>query len=141
METLFRHPNGEFIKNPSEAMLRKIIFNTDEKYWNFGAGEISLETQLESNQVMLTISFKAPYGFLVQYGAFDSTDDYVAISSKDYTQTIEIFIGGNPWTVPTSFFISQDKAWKAVLDFLTSGKMTSSLNWVMLAEQEWNNSK
>lgn len=93
---------------------------------------------LDRRHSPLSLILKEPYGFLLLYGMYDSTDDFVSISSTDFSTTVEASVGGNPWVVPTGFFVSRQKAWEAVEEFCRSGQMSKSLTWGRLAEQQWD---
>ncbi len=133
----YRTPNGPDITNPTMEMLREKILHGDEKYWCVGSGAGSLETNLGSETVSLSLILKEPYGFLLLYGMDDSWDDFVSISSADFSTTVEASLGGNSWIVPTGFFVSRQKALEAVEEFCRSGQMSKSLTWGRLAEQQW----
>jgi hypothetical protein len=110
----------------------------DAKYWCVGSGDGSLEAKVGSGIVALSLVLKEPYGFLLQYGMYDSTDDFVSITSTDFSTTVQASLGGNPWVVPTGFFVSREKAWEAIEDFCQSGQMSKSLTWGRLADQQWD---
>mgnify|MGYP002625507595 FL=1 len=128
---------GKEMQVSSPELLRSLVLQGDESYWCGGSGEGSFEAEIESETAMLSLLLKEPYGFLLQYGTYESTDDFVAISSTDYSTTIEASIGGNPWVVPTAFFVSREQAYHAVEEFCRTGQMSKSLRWGKLSEQNW----
>lgn len=112
--------------------------HSNERFWCVGSCDGSLEAKVGSETVTLSLVLKEPYGFLLQYGVYDSTDDFVSISCTDFSTTVEASLDGNPWVVPTGFFVSRQKAWEAVEEFCLSGQMSKSLKWGRLAEQQWD---
>lgn len=137
MSIAFTSPSGTKQLNPSLTILRDLVLRGDESYWCVGSGDGSLEANLECGTATLSLILKEPYGFLLQFGMYDSTDDFVSINSSDFSSTVEASLGGNPWVVPANFFVSREKAWEAVEEFCSSGKMSKSLAWGRLAEQQW----
>ena len=138
MNVVFRDPSGQE-RNIVEEELRELILTADERYWRIGSGEGSLEMTDSEPRRALTLSLKEPYGFLLQYGEYESTDDLVAVASTDHAETTEVIVGGNPWKVPTTFFVSRQAAWEAVEEFCRSGRPGNSLKWVRLDDQIWSN--
>src|SRR6266446_7502159 len=122
----FRPPNKPEVINPPTGWLREVVLDGDEQYWSGGSGDGSLWTKVGSDTVSLGLILKEPYGFVVQYGKADSTEDFVAISSTDYSRTVQVWLGGNPWTVPTAFLVNRQKAWEAVEHFCRTGEMCKS---------------
>jgi hypothetical protein len=138
MKITFRTPSGQEQFDPALAMLRDRVLNGDEDYWCVGSGDGSLEATLESGTAVLSLVLKEPYGFLLRYGTYDSTDDFVSLCFTDFSTTVEASLGGNPWIVPAGFFVSREKAWEAVVDFCRSGHMSRSITWGRLDEQRWD---
>jgi hypothetical protein len=135
MAIKFKPPNQPEIYNPPMEMLQHLILQGSEEYWCIGSGEGSVETELTANALSLIL--KEPYGFLLLF-VTPSGNDFVSISSTDLSTTVKVWMGGNPWVVPTAFFVSRPKAWEAVEEFCRSGQMSKSLKWGRLAEQQWD---
>lgn len=138
MNTIFRDPLGKQWESLSDNILRERILSGDEGYWCAGSGEGCLETCRAGHKLALTMTLKEPYGFLLQYGEYDSTNDMIAVSSADYSKTTDVLVGGNAWRVPVAFFVSRAQAWDAAAEFISSGQMSPSVRWVRLDEQVWD---
>ena len=147
MEIVFAPPAGKAIQNPSLEMLRDLVFQYEQNYWRRGSGDAKLyaakrplyrDGALASGRAiaLMGLSFKEPYGFHVSH-SFSGEDDYVAISSHDYTETAELILEGNPWNIPVAFFVPREAAWDAVQEFIESGTRSAKLEWVKLCEQVW----
>lgn len=138
MNTSFTPPVGCRIDNPPMEAIRDLVLQGDEQYWCAGSGDGSFELKFNDRTVMLSLVLKEPYGFLLQYGLYDSTDDYVARTTADSTTVVKTYLGGDARFVPNAFFIDRHKTWEAVEEFCSSGERCSSLTWVRLDEQQWS---
>jgi hypothetical protein len=125
------------MQDPPLGVLRQRILHGDDKYWSVGSGEGVIEADVAGQTVTLSLLLKEECGFLLQYGAYDSTDDFVTLGPPDYSVTVEVWIGGDPWIVPVAFFVSREKAWEAVQEFCHFGKMPQCVEWGRLADQRW----
>ncbi|NJO03819.1 MAG: hypothetical protein HC880_21050 [Bacteroidia bacterium] len=47
-------------------------------------------------------------------------------------------VGGEPWHLPSRFFIDPEQTWWAVEEFLKSGQRTPKITWGRLEEQNWD---
>lgn len=136
-EITYSHPDGGSIDNPSLEELRKLILHGDEEYWQGGSGEGSLETTINGRLVSLSLMLEEPYGFLLMGLEEDSTDHYMSESSDDYSTTVTHYYEGEPWVVPTAFFVSRELALEAAQEFCRSGHRSKSIKWVLLGDREW----
>lgn len=137
MNYLFRNPSGREVRSSDLNLVREHILHPSERYWCTGSGQASFEVKVNADTATLSLLFKETNGFLLQYGIYDSTDDFVSICSKDYSKTIGVYVGGDLWTVPVGFFVSPEMAGHAVAEFCASGSMSTMLTWGKLAEQHW----
>ena len=116
-------PDGMDIDSPTVDDIDKILLQEDD-YWNQGSGAASLSKN--DNQPELMFFRKSNYGYIVL-----ELDSYKALitNKKDKNMMVVHHIGGEPFPVPSCFFISREQAREILLHYLDTGEMLNYELW------------
>ena len=116
-------PDGTIITHPTADDVCKIL-RQEDAFWNQGSGTVSLSKS--SNQPELMIFRKSDYGYVVL-----ELDSYKALidDKKDKNTMVVHHIGGEPFPVPSCFYINFDEAKEIVLHYLNTGEMFNYERW------------
>lgn len=130
-------PDGNIIKNPNLEFLEILILYGESLYWNAGSGQASIELENNNVESYLTLTFDIDYGFQIEYKK-DGEPFYVSLGEGDFETTVSPYVGGDPWLLPTKFFISREEAWDVVAYFCETGLRSDETTWGKLQDQNWN---
>ena len=75
------------------------------------------------------------YGFYLEY--VNSVSYYIPISSDDYNDITEIYVGGDPVSIPRAFFLDIKNTVMQVEEFFNCGKVANNVKWVKRSEANW----
>ena len=134
----FRSPaDGDIIKNPDIAFLRILILYVGEEYWSFGSGQGEF-TYVENdinNEIVITYS--EGLGFFLE---FDSNNEpvHVSLGKGNFEDTVSPEVGGDPWLLPTKFFVTHEETLLVIEEFLKTRERTSQITWGIESEQNWH---
>jgi len=138
---------GKPIENPSIEQLHSPIFDLGSEYWQKGRGGVSLRVPYGRRRPELSLDFHESGGFVVQHciragnqqGPMNidhdssvAVEEFVAVTSHEYSETTSVIVGGDDWCVPMAFILTKEMAWIAVLEFRGSGQKSTELEWVGL---------
>lgn len=119
-------------QNPSLEYIRDIIFNRGEKYWKQGGGDSCIE--IDGIEERLIFFYDEPYGFLVMR----HPDYLVPIDRSISIKTVEHMVGGEPMRIPTCSYISREKAFEIINNFINNKNIEELVEWIDLYEIEFN---
>lgn len=134
MKTDLRTPLGPDVKDVDLRYLEAIVLSKGEEYWNHprGSGDATLTQSIGGQEQSLSLTYKAPYGFLLSHYQLGEIDPYVATISDDWTETTDVLLGGEPWTIPKAFLVDRATAWLVVKHFFQTGERLDTLKWIDL---------
>lgn len=79
----------------------------------------------------LIVSRKPGFGYMVSWlGRGKSTPGDVLVRNHDWSQTTSVLVGGEPWNVPTAFFVDDAETKRAIAHFFATGDKAPDLEWV-----------
>lgn len=134
--TVFWTPEGDEIENPTPEYLKEKILQADEYYWSIGSGQGWITFRTPDKSTKLVITFDPTNGFCLEYRS-TKEPSHVSIGQGDFEHTVSPQVGGDPWLLPTKFFVSRKDAWQALSEFLMTGERTSKINWAVQKEIDW----
>ncbi|URZ08854.1 hypothetical protein [Clostridium felsineum] len=120
------------IQSPSLEYIRDIIFNKSEKYWKQGGGDSCIE--IDEVEERLIFFYDEPYGFFVMR----HPDYLVPIDRNISIKTVEHMVGGEPMRIPTCSYISREKAFEIINNFMNNKSIEESVEWIDLYEIEFD---
>jgi hypothetical protein len=133
-----RLPTAQVLMNPTLDTIYQTLETPDPAFWSVGSGDTGIERRADDSVGQLVVIGKSPHGFFVQHADPMGSNEYVAISSRDYSKRTSVVVGAEPWIIPVAFFIDSKSMRKAVAEFIASGKRSGELTWVKLWDQHWN---
>ncbi len=119
-------------RNPSLEYIKNIIFEQSEKYWKQGGGDSCIE--VDGNEERLIFFFDEPYGFFVMR----HPDYLVPIDRNISIKTVEHIVGGEPMKIPTCSYISREKMYKIIFEFINNNDIEQLVEWIDLYDIEFN---
>ncbi len=124
----FYGPLGETVENPDDNFLREIVFGKDEAYWEQGSGDSSFET--DECEEALVFFYMESHGFFIMR----HPDYLVPVSEETETDTVEHYVGGEPFIVPVCSFVSREEAYKILRYFVEEQKVPDCVEWIDMYE-------
>lgn len=95
--------------------------------WASGSGTLGLRRA----GMTLIVSRKPGFGYMVSWlGRGKSTPGDVLVRNHDWSQTTSVLVGGEPWNVPTAFFVDDAETKRAIAHFFATGDKAPDLEWV-----------
>ena len=131
-------PHGIDIENPDVRFLELLISYVNEEYWSAGPGQAALtyEDGIKKRQLILTFYIDQ---FHIEYRS-ESEPAHLALGDGDFNHIFEPRVGGDPWALPTKFFVSRDITWIAVKEFYKTGGRSDQITWATKKDlPEWYN--
>lgn len=134
-------PDGEIIPNPSEDVLRKLLFEMNwAEVWG-DDGMITYAWFLHTpsgrlvfnsvpNKPELFFFGREPYGFYLLYRGLDQRE-YVPDNGSGSLETVCHGLGGNPYQFATTGFVPPTTALAILREFTQSGRRDPSVKWVV----------
>ena len=84
----------------------------------------------------MEIYFSEKYGFHLRI--FPKNGDFfLSFGQGDYKHSVEVYVGGDPWLLPTKYFITNEETLIAVEEFAKTGEITPHVNWGKGSEETW----
>jgi hypothetical protein len=133
----FSPPDGDTLTNPDRDWLKKLVVEPSRNYWNSGAGQASLKWHGDNGATELLLVFDQDHGFSLEY-IDQNKVYYVPLGDGDFDHTVKVYVGGEPVVLPTKFFVSKERTWVAVEQFLKDGNRSNDLNWARRSELKWH---
>jgi hypothetical protein len=119
----YNGPTGDPVENPSIDFIKDIIFNKNADYWKKGSGDSGIE--IEGLDEQFVFFYDEPYGFFIM-----RHPDYLAPYDKDAKiEVIEHKVGGEPMKVPSCCYVSRDKAFEIINEFVETEQIPENVNW------------
>jgi hypothetical protein len=131
-------PVNDDIFNPSLEDLRRVIFDTEESYWQVGSGDSGLHN-MTAERVLLgghpsLEFFLAPScGFTF---TFISQGEWWLPFNKSVPgdPVVTHYVGGDPLRRPRACFVSREVAWEIVQEFVRTRSLPTLGHWVRSSE-------
>jgi hypothetical protein len=134
----FYSPNGEFIRNPTEKLLRLLIFRKGHRYYGGGWGGACLQIMralkgggitIVRDEPGLEFFFVKPHGFFFRYWS-KSGPTLVPHDASARKRLVKHYYGGDPMWVPIACFVSRQVAWETVQEYCRSRLPCTTIKWV-----------
>lgn len=119
-------------QDPSLGYIRDIIFNKDKNYWRQGGGDSCIE--VDEIEERLIFFYDEPHGFFIMR----HPDYLVPIDRKLPIKTVEHMVGGEPMRIPTCSYVSREKAFEIILNFIENSNIEEIVKWIDLYEIEFD---
>ncbi|MCX7748037.1 MAG: hypothetical protein N2645_14300 [Clostridia bacterium] len=128
----YNGPTGDPIENPSINFLKDIIFNKAADYWAKGSGDSGIE--IEGLDETLIFFYDEPYGFFIMR----HPDYLVPYDESAEIRVVEHKVGGEPMRVPSCCYVSRERAYETISEFVTTKSIPSNVNWTDIYDIEFD---
>ena len=130
-------PNGEETPEPSTALLRSIVFERDEAYWQAGSADAGLYFESNSIKSQLVITHHTGLGFCVLFEPGPTGMPRVISASPDES-LVDVSYVGNPTKMPKSHFVPPRVALDAIIAFTHSGRPVAvpDAQWITFSPED-----
>jgi hypothetical protein len=132
----FGNSNGDITLNPDINLIKHQILNGDAVLWHGGSGQSMIKYKDEHEAVIYLMMDEDSKEFYLEL--CNDAGYYITRTSSSYKHTVEIWVGGEPRTVPKSFLTTKETTWKVVSYFCESGKPFPGVEWVHSKDICWN---
>jgi hypothetical protein len=130
-------PYGDEIVNPDLRFIEILILYVNNEYWCAGPGQAWLDYKTDKLTYKLVLTFDINYGFYLEYK--DAKEDkFSSFGKGDFEHSVTVYVGGDPWILPTKFFVSRNEAWLAVKHFCETGEMYGEITWARSSDVDWH---
>ena len=127
---IYTAPDGTENMDPDAEWLERLICHEDDSYWATGSGDAGLRFLVDDEKVAeMILVIRNSLGAMVHHLYSADGREYVMNEPALGTSEVTIRHGGNPWTLPRSFFIDRNAALVAVKRFLKDGKRVEGAEW------------
>ena len=117
--------NGNNNDEPSAANVLAVLKQTDDE-WNEGCGQAALsDGPIENGGACIIFYGDSKYGYVLLDGGYTAPID----EKKDAKLIVVHDVGGEPFPVPSCFFISYEQAEQILLHFLKTGEILNHDEW------------
>lgn len=130
-------PFNVAIKGPDLRFLEISIKYVDKEYWCAGSRQTWLVVQNTSKDTQLTLTFDFTHGFCLEFEA-NYEPKYIALGGGALEHTVTARVGGDPWLLPTKFFVNRGATWQAVEEFCKTGARTNRISWGTGEQIKWH---
>ncbi len=131
-------PYAEVIGEPDLRLIKILILYVDAEFWTAGSGQAWFTYLDDDKNYQLVLTFHTDYGFHVRYKVEGESIKVSLGESGDYEHSVETFVGGDPWILPTKFFVTREQTWQAVEEFCTTGNKTDTITWTDNRDIKWH---
>ena len=116
-----------------------MIWFSGEEFWSAGSGQGWLEHFKENKKSTLLLTFHKDYGFHLEI-KFSESPPLVSLGEGegDFEQTVKTHVCGDPWILPTKFFVTRGQTWQAVEQFCKTGTKTDAITWGDKRKINWH---
>ncbi len=138
MEALtYYAPDGEHVPDPSRHLLRELIFERGQDYYDCGWGGGALQVldhtpeaiKVLNGQPSLEFFFLESHGFFLRF--YTGRDGMlVPFDGSDCSRLMRHYYGGDPMPVPVACCVPREVAWAIVEEFCRSRKPSPTVSWV-----------
>ena len=134
----FISPYAEHTPAPDPALLRDLIMNSGDEYWQAAAGDAALwfdeDDRENGKRARLIFKEDEKLGFFLIYVDPENGDYFcpVVAIENDQRVMLEDPSGGEPLDIKLSNLLDKDTTWKVVEYFQQHGERLPNLTW-----QEW----
>jgi hypothetical protein len=119
----YDNPTGDSIKNPSLEYLKEIVLTKDADFWKKGSGDSGIE--IEGVDERIIFFYDEPYGFFIM-----RHPDYLAPYDENIKiEVVEHKVGGEPMRIPSCCYVSREKAWEIIREFIETEQIPTNINW------------
>ena len=125
---IYNGPIEEPIENPSDELIKDIIYNKDETYWKQGSGDSCFE--IGTCNERLIFFYDEPYGFFI----LRHPDYLVPLNEMIEPLIIEHLVGGEPMKVPICCYVNRETAYNIITHFIHNKEISNLVKWVDLYE-------
>lgn len=129
----YDNPTGDSIKNPSLEYLKEIILTKDADFWKKGSGDSGIE--IDGVDERLIFFYDEPYGFFIM-----RHPDYLAPYDENIKiEVVEHKVGGEPMRIPSCCYVSREKAFEIVREFIETEQIPVNINWTDIYDIDFDN--
>jgi hypothetical protein len=138
IDLTYYSPEGEFIRNPPEDMLRNLIFEYGQDYFQsgWGGGALSIMRYLQDGGITndrsepsLEFTFLDWHGFYFHH--HDWGEGYhVPWDGSGRRELVEYWCGGNPERAPVACFVSRANAWAIMDCYRKTRRRWEGVQWI-----------
>jgi hypothetical protein len=136
-------PDGDFIPGPPEGVLRDLIFERGQDYYDSGWGGGALQVMRLTPQGIVRLNdqpsleffFIEPHGFFFRCYT-KKGPPVVPYDGSGCGRLVEHDYGGDPMPVPVACFVPRQVAWEIVREFCRSRGCSPATTWVKWSELE-----
>ncbi len=129
---LYRGPLGDEEENIDCNFIKKLIFNKEPDYWKKGGGDSCIE--VDGLDERLIIFYDEPYGYFIM-----RHPDYLAPYDKNVEiVVVEHRVGGEPIRIPSCCYVSRERAFEILCEFVTTMRIPDSVNWTDIYEIDFD---
>ena len=131
MKVLFHPPSGQTVQNPPLEFLHDLVVRPPIEYWNQGSGGATLDYLVGTKKTSLMLFPESELGLYLRYYDEDGNPWLSLRSEERLTEVVEC---NDEWYVSTGLFLSNEDAWKAVQEFLATGRRSSDVRWISASD-------
>ena len=129
---IYNGPTGGPVQNPTLEFLYDIVFNQNADYWAKGSGDSAIE--IEGIDERLIFFFDEPYGFLLMR----HPDYLVPSNSNRVIKVVEHRIGGEMMRFPSCSYLSREKAYAVIAEFVRDHQFSTEIDWIDMYEIDFD---
>lgn len=132
MKIVFESPTGTISENPNIDNLRQSMIYSFPDYWHQGNGTATIDYfDDEKGQRSLLIFPNDEHGIYLKYLVMENRRVKEEWLSLENPLTLNEFVeSSEEWFSSIGLFMSLEKAWIAISEFLVSGERTEMINWI-----------
>ncbi|QDT36047.1 hypothetical protein [Stratiformator vulcanicus] len=137
-EIEYESPSGHRIQNPPASFIRRTVYEHDTSYWESGSGQGAFSCVVDGtvlSELTLTRGSESEFR-LIFFNKVDKAIS-VAISDGKMDEYRLVFDGGAFYREPARIFISLEKTFKGLKEYVNSGRCPSSLDWDSWYGLDW----
>jgi hypothetical protein len=150
MKTLtYYSPDGEHTPNPAPELLRELVFERGQDYYDEGWGGGALQVlrhtpkavEVLPGQPSLEFFYLEPHGFFLRFYPA-AGGPLVPYDGSGCERLVRHYYGGDPMPVPVACCVPRELAWEVVQEFCCSRKPSPVVHWTRwgdlpIAEEAW----
>jgi hypothetical protein len=136
MKSIFYTPSEERIEDPNSNYVSSLILDQPSSYWESGSTDAMIK-YLDNDGYTISemiLMLRDPFGVYVQFNE-PKTSQFVMcrdLHNPQLEEEVTIKLGGNPWTLPRSYFIDRQIAAQVASSYIDSksGERPSGFGWI-----------
>jgi hypothetical protein len=138
MTVTLREPNGTNSVLDNIESLKERVLQPNSAYWGSGSGDLGMYVDGGENPILILAFSDQANGFFVQLYPKPGPEDWmVAINPDAAKGHHEVYIGGEPMSIPEDAFITPQHTWEAVQHFFNTGEQFNGVPWKSYWDLDW----